>query len=232
MSSFGFTGTNSHLVLESEEEYPLRDDRENGAYPFLLSGLSEDVLRKQVREYIGHLKEYPGQDLADVGFTTAMGRTHFSHRFFHAPESRADLIETLTSCLDSPLALKNKSAKVYGDKLPRIIAVIDVNYPEYFGFGAALYSGSTGFRKAFEDVSRIAGDLYDVELRGLVQKRQSGCPATPFEENLFSFAFGYALVVSYLEIGVPISGYCGLGSGELVAAVHSVCLISVRRCVL
>ncbi len=92
VSSFGFGGTNSHIVLE---EAPRREPATDGATlaPRLLaiSAKSPEALRELAHRYARHLDSEPETPLADLCFTAYTGRKHFSHRFAAVGESATEL---------------------------------------------------------------------------------------------------------------------------------------------
>ncbi|MBU6399746.1 MAG: SDR family NAD(P)-dependent oxidoreductase, partial [Verrucomicrobia bacterium] len=81
VSSFGFSGTNVHAVLE---EAPATEPRRRSAKPWwlvTLSGLDPIALREQIR----NLSVWLGTggaavEIEDLAFTLNAGRTHFPHR--------------------------------------------------------------------------------------------------------------------------------------------------------
>ena len=81
VSAFGFSGTNAHVIVGSRAS-GLAGGRPTTrpAYVLPLSAKSPAALRELAARYARHLAETPGQDLADVCFTAATGRSHFGHR--------------------------------------------------------------------------------------------------------------------------------------------------------
>lgn len=81
LSSFGFSGTNLHLVLEEAEvvsggtskAHPLR-------HLLVISARTAEGLSQLVRQYIDLLEECDSGRLADICFTAAIGRDHFQYR--------------------------------------------------------------------------------------------------------------------------------------------------------
>ena len=79
VSSFGFSGTNAHLVVA---EAPPAPSATQGAPPFLLllSAKSETALDRRACDLAAWLDAHPTAPLADVAHTLALGRTHFAKR--------------------------------------------------------------------------------------------------------------------------------------------------------
>jgi|HubBroStandDraft_1064217.scaffolds.fasta_scaffold00052_10 acyl transferase domain-containing protein/SAM-dependent methyltransferase/aryl carrier-like protein len=78
VSSFGFSGTNAHLVLE-EAPVPRHRTIPAREWPVLLSARSPEALARLVAAMAGAL-EAGAPELADIAFTLAAGRGHFEYR--------------------------------------------------------------------------------------------------------------------------------------------------------
>ncbi|WP_419897686.1 SDR family NAD(P)-dependent oxidoreductase [Roseomonas sp. USHLN139] len=94
VSSFGFSGTNAHILLA---EPPPRAAAPAGEAPFLLLLSARDTaaLQRRREELAAWLQANPQAPLADVAFTLAAGRTHFSERFCALAADRDGLIALL-----------------------------------------------------------------------------------------------------------------------------------------
>ncbi|MEW9534747.1 beta-ketoacyl synthase N-terminal-like domain-containing protein, partial [Microbispora sp. NPDC049125] len=97
ISSFGFSGTNAHAIVEqASSAEPARPERSGlPIVPWVLSGRDERVLRDQAVRLRAHLAEHPGLDLADVGHTLATGRSAFEHRAVVLGKDRDALVAGL-----------------------------------------------------------------------------------------------------------------------------------------
>ena len=78
VSSFGFSGTNAHVVVEQAPERAPRRPAP-GPFLFLLSARGPDALRTRAVELAEHLSR-SGLDPDDAAFTLAVGRDHYPHR--------------------------------------------------------------------------------------------------------------------------------------------------------
>lgn len=95
VSSFGFSGTNSHVVIE---EYSGDTNRPNSDHSYYLIPLSSKSI-KSLRGKIGQLREWlkasDGQTIGDIAFTLSVGRTHFDERISFIVESKEELLAML-----------------------------------------------------------------------------------------------------------------------------------------
>ncbi|MFC5753767.1 SDR family NAD(P)-dependent oxidoreductase [Actinomadura rugatobispora] len=85
ISSFGFSGTNAHVIIEQapEPEEPARPDApivDSPVLPFALSAKTEAALRAQAARLLEFVEERPGIDLGDMAWSLAEGRSAMRHR--------------------------------------------------------------------------------------------------------------------------------------------------------
>ncbi|MEU0765331.1 acyltransferase domain-containing protein, partial [Streptomyces microflavus] len=98
VSSFGISGTNAHVILESvPEPVVVTGDEPVGPVPLVLSARSVESLRAQAVRLAGFLGGVGGGvSLSDVAWTLA-GRAGFAHRAVVVGNSRAELVAGLTA---------------------------------------------------------------------------------------------------------------------------------------
>ena len=108
VSSFGLSGTNAHLILESaeivestEEDGPAPRGGQTGhVLAWVISGRSEQALRAQAVRLRAHIQTNPDLDPADVGYSLATTRTHHGHRAVLLIEDRESAVEALQNLID------------------------------------------------------------------------------------------------------------------------------------
>ncbi|MCZ8519622.1 MULTISPECIES: SDR family NAD(P)-dependent oxidoreductase [Paenibacillus] len=79
VSSFGFSGTNAHIVLEEAPEAIRTHARKHG-YLMVLSARTPEQLRQMVLQWIGFGEENRELDCGDVSYTLLLGRKPFPCR--------------------------------------------------------------------------------------------------------------------------------------------------------
>ncbi|SOO20299.1 Polyketide synthase (fragment) [Xanthomonas citri pv. fuscans] len=94
VSSFGFSGTNAHLVFE---EAPARAPTvvRRPAFLVVLSARTAEQLRAQAVRLRSHLSAHDDMHLGDVSFTLLMGRKHLAHRLACVATDRERLLGLL-----------------------------------------------------------------------------------------------------------------------------------------
>ncbi|WP_010494699.1 non-ribosomal peptide synthetase [Paenibacillus elgii] len=95
ISSFGFSGTNCHMVLEEyvpDNTAPdLPSSLDSGPLLLTLSARSETALRAMVGRYAELFERRPELDMRSVCFTANTGRSHLTHRIAVTAAGAAEL---------------------------------------------------------------------------------------------------------------------------------------------
>ncbi|HSP81206.1 MAG TPA: SDR family NAD(P)-dependent oxidoreductase, partial [Myxococcaceae bacterium] len=95
VSSFGFSGTNAHVVLEeAPPRVEVKREVERPRHLLVLSARTPEALRELAGRYAREL-ERTSEPLGDVCYTAAVGRAHFEHRLAVVAGSAARMRERL-----------------------------------------------------------------------------------------------------------------------------------------
>ena len=112
LSSFGFSGTNAHMVIEEAPRIE-RCHSEKPGYLIVLSAHTLKQLRQQAQQLVQYCERDPGADCGNMSFTLLLGRKHFNHRLACVVKSTPELILRLNSWLKNA-----KSSQIKVDELP------------------------------------------------------------------------------------------------------------------
>jgi acyl transferase domain-containing protein len=215
VSSFGFSGTNAHVVLEAA---PAPAPEANGAvggpgrrgwHVLALSAKSGPALRELAGRYAAWLGGRPGADLADVCYTANTGRAHFGHRAAVVAAS-ADQARTRLEALARGEA---PDGAVCGepDGAPKVAFVFPGAGGEFAGLARELYAGQPVFRQALDRCAELwRGQGHGSLLEEIGSEGAAGEAA--------AFAVGYALAQLWQGWGVRPEAVLGHGAGAYVAA--------------
>ncbi|WP_445629543.1 type I polyketide synthase [Nostoc sp. DSM 114167] len=236
VNSFGFGGTNAHVVLEAASDFrlPILDFRlddadDNPKLLLTLSAKTETALRELASCYADSLENYAAQSIPDICFTTNIGRSHFNHR--HAIISSGDLPD-LISELRTFATSKQTTGRLESDNRPKIAFLFAGQGSQYVGMGWELYNSQPIFRAALDDCDRILRSYLDRPLlevlyplgEGEKGKGEGERNLGPhlLDETAYAqpalFAVEYALVKLWQSWGIEPDAVMGHSVGEYVAA--------------
>ena len=221
VSSFGFGGTNVHLIVEQATNCEIRPpSTDRGAHVLTLSAKTESALRQVVGNYLEHVEAHPDQSVADIAYSANTGRSHFAHRMAVVADSRARLVDQLTAMADGRRARGTKTAHVKNVKRPRVAMVFTGQGSQYVGMGRQLYETQPAFRRAIQQCDEILADVLDQRLVSILYAATDD--ASPLHETAFTqpalFALEYAVASLWRSWGVEPSVVMGHSVGEYAAA--------------
>lgn len=105
ISSFGFSGTNAHLILSEAPQAPAPGTAGQPARPRLASSLltlsatDEEKLVRQIRGFDAYLASHPDVPVEDLCYTANACRTAFTHRAVFLGTTVAELRESFGAVL-------------------------------------------------------------------------------------------------------------------------------------
>lgn len=98
VSSFGFSGTNAHIVIEEASE-PAGSHSVKPGYLLALSARTPEQLRQQADQLIEYCERNQQADCGNLSYTLLAGRKHFNHRLACVVRSVDELISYLSKWL-------------------------------------------------------------------------------------------------------------------------------------
>jgi polyketide synthase PksN len=106
VSSFGFSGTNAHILIEQAPEATSATSAiEPGPYLFVVSGKTEAALARRIDGLRGWLAAHPEIAAADLAYTLAARRAHFRFRRAFVAGSLAELGTLLAGLAPASVAV-------------------------------------------------------------------------------------------------------------------------------
>jgi acyl transferase domain-containing protein/acyl carrier protein/SAM-dependent methyltransferase len=141
ISSFGFSGTNAHVVVEeAPPQVPAADAAT--AHLVVLSARTPDQLRQQAEHLIARLARPNPPHLRDVAFTLLIGRRHLPHRLALVAHDIDDLAARLSAWLagssDSGVKVASVDANTALDATTGLDRDDLAKLSEYFLVGVVL----------------------------------------------------------------------------------------------
>ncbi|WP_106194602.1 type I polyketide synthase [Umezawaea tangerina] len=217
VSSFGFSGTNAHTIIEQApvaEEAAERTPT-SGVLPWVLSARGETALRAQASQLRDHLADNPDVPVADLGHSLATTRSRFPHRAVLIGRERADF------ALDA-LADGEVSADVVegvADVRGKVAFVFPGQGSQWVGMALELLDDNEVFRTRMAECEQALSSYVDWSLIAVLRE-EDGAPG--FDRVDVVQPALWAVMVSLAQVwrsyGVTPAAVVGSSQGEIAAA--------------
>ena len=224
VSSFGFSGTNAHIVI-SEAPEPKQVAVESGRSHHLLtvSAKSAGALEEMVGRYAQYLGEHPDVAVADVCHTANTGRSHFEHRVSAVAASVEQLRENLAACAGGQEAVGVFRGHADLTRRPEVVFLFTGQGGQYVNMGRALYESEPVFREVVDRCDELLRGHLEKPLREVLYPGPG--EATPLDQTQYThvamFAVQYGLAQLWRSWGVEPGAVMGHSVGEIAASAVS-----------
>ncbi len=224
VSSFGFSGTNAHVIIEGwhdtgapqvplpENVSPAPGERQTRILP--LSGRTPAAVRTLADRYADWLSRLGGKPsfacLSDCAWTAATGRNHFPHRVALTFRDGAQLRDRLT-------ALASAAGAVGHASRPRRVGFLFTGQgSQWPGMGRQLYECEPVFRSILDRCDRVIRELRGISLCEAMFGDADLQDTAWTQPCLYALACGLASL--WENVGVRPAAVLGHSVGELAAA--------------
>lgn len=225
VSSFGFSGTNCHVVLSEPPEVTCADVAaalapQPAQQLLTLSARTPKALAELAQRYLCYLNSHTDVALADLCFTANTGRKFFTHRLAVVAESTAELCQQLDAFVQTKTntpALRTAEASLSSK---RIAFLFTGQGAQYAGMGRTLYETQPVFRQTIDHCNAILQAYLAVDLIDILfpnDQQQSRLDQTAYTQPAL-FALEYALATLWKSWGIEPDAVIGHSVGEYVAA--------------
>ncbi|MEO1399829.1 MAG: type I polyketide synthase, partial [Cyanobacteria bacterium J06635_1] len=228
INSFGFSGTNAHVVLEEavteSGAKPPSTPNQKLAYQMLcLSAKSPQALIDQARQYHDYLMTDNAPTEA-ICYTANAGRTHFQRRHCVTGRTREQLQERLSDFMGDNAPLKRGASQTAGPS--KIAFLFTGQGSQYVQMGRDLFKTNLIFRESLERCDRILTPHLGLSLLSLLypsdgdqnsQETEQTLQQTAFAQPAI-FALEYALYQVWRAWDITPDIVLGHSVGEYVAA--------------
>jgi acyl transferase domain-containing protein/acyl carrier protein len=234
VSSFGFAGTNAHVILEEapdEAPSPANSlveqpgDRRFSILP--LSARTPTALLQVADRYLGWLNAHPEASLADLCFTAGVGRAHLEHRaalVVNSRESAGELLGALADDRPAPGLVRGECHDT-----PKTAWLFTGQGSQYPGMARELFDTEPVFAETLNRCAAVVADalerplldvIFDVDGRDSEETLRQTSYAQP---ALFAVELGLARLWQSrgFEPDVVLGHSVGQYSAACVAGVFS-----------
>jgi acyl transferase domain-containing protein/NADPH:quinone reductase-like Zn-dependent oxidoreductase/SAM-dependent methyltransferase/acyl carrier protein/NADP-dependent 3-hydroxy acid dehydrogenase YdfG len=217
VNSFGFGGTNAHVVLSAPTRSEPGDRPVGGPRPVLVSAHTPAALTRAAADLAARLLEATGPEFYDIARTSCLRRGRREHRRVVLAADPAEAARLLTADT-SPGQPPAPCASGVGVRQGRVAFVFCGNGAQWAGMGVDLLAADPVFRAAFAEVdAMLAPHLGWSVARRLGTCVQPDLAATEVAQPLL-FAVQVGVVAVLRERGIVPSMVLGHSVGEVAAA--------------
>ncbi|MEW6083605.1 MAG: amino acid adenylation domain-containing protein [Chloroflexota bacterium] len=221
VSSFGFGGTNAHIILS---DAPLTDENkkenkfERPRHILALSAKSENSLQ-ELSQSISHSLRSTQYAIPDLAFTANTTRSHFERRLAVQAASKDEALKGLDDFLNGNESPFVSTGHAKPGAQPKIAFLFTGQGSQYAGMGKGLYETQPVFRAALDECARLLDPVLGRSLLEIIfaDKDDSTIHQTQYTQPAL-FAFEYALAQMWLSWGIKPHAVMGHSVGEYVAA--------------
>ncbi len=221
ISSFGFSGTNVHMLVErAEEPAMVKNDEERPLHPLALSARGSTALQALAARLTDYLQDNPEVPIESVCYTQNTGRGSFSHRVGLVVSNREDAIRQITETARALETGERKPAQV-PNRRPQVVFLFTGSGAQWAGMGYQLYQTQPVFRAALQKCDDLFRPYLPEPLLSVIYP-ESGATAL-LERMLYTQAATFAIEIALAELwkswGVTPDATLGHSLGEYSAAV-------------
>jgi acyl transferase domain-containing protein/acyl-CoA synthetase (AMP-forming)/AMP-acid ligase II/SAM-dependent methyltransferase/acyl carrier protein len=219
VSSFGFGGTNAHVLVaqapSSEEE---TGSVTGSLSPFLLplSARSPAALKASALRYADWLREHPEVPLGNVCMVASRGRCHFEHRLAVSGGDANSVAEALAAWAKTEQHPECQAGHSTRELSGRVAFLFTGQGAHYASMGQQLYETCRVFRDTLDLCDRTLKGLGVGSVREALQDSQRLEQTDIVQPALF--ALEYALAQTWRHWGIEPAALLGHSVGEYVAA--------------
>ncbi|KAI2161307.1 hypothetical protein LOZ25_002353 [Ophidiomyces ophidiicola] len=234
INSFGFGGTNSHVIIENFIPQTKESESETIFTPFVFSAATDQALHRMLSSFSSHLKHNPSINLRDLSYTLYARRSELAVKMAFGALSVSQLVSAIDAHLE---ASRNTDgpAIVAGTRpassSPRILGIFTGQGAQWARMGHQLVLKSEYAKRFIQDLDHTIQKL-PKQFRptwSIIEELSADPPTCRLGEAAISQPLCTAVQLLLVDIlnaaGVRFSAIIGHSSGE-IAAAHAAGLLS------
>ncbi|NEQ95284.1 MAG: hypothetical protein F6K30_00870 [Cyanothece sp. SIO2G6] len=187
INSFGFGGTNAHVILAEPPDrfkqaaFPSDAIPNRSHHLLTLSARTESALGELALRYQQQLESCPDQSLGDICFTTNEGRSHFPLRAAVVVSSKTELQERLQEIVQNQqqgLSFSEWAGEIWASHVtrkrpPKVVFALEALRSDTIpvDLGKELYEGHPEFRAALAECDRLLQQRWQLSVLGTLYPR-------------------------------------------------------------
>jgi acyl transferase domain-containing protein/acyl carrier protein len=239
VSSFGFGGTNAHVIVEEAPQLPVMPEAEAATGPYLLplSAHSPEALQALAQAYYEFLTggDASGGEfktsLADMCYTASARRSHHNYRLALVAQSYQEFGEQLSAFLQGEAKPPVVTGRKSGGERAKPVFVFSGQGPQWWAMGRELLAQEPAFRATIEQCDELFRRYAEWSLLAelMATEEQSRLDQTEIAQPAL-FALQAGLAALWRSWSILPGAVVGHSIGE-IAAAHTAGVLSLEDAV-
>ncbi|MBN1668765.1 MAG: amino acid adenylation domain-containing protein, partial [Anaerolineales bacterium] len=226
VSSFGFGGTNAHIILEEapqpvEVATPADSTAFRDTHLLTLSAKSGDSLTRLAEEYQTLLESTIDETLPGIAALSHSRRDHFPHRLAVWGRSTVEITAELDTFVQGKLGRNLINGLAQNQAAPQLAFLFTGQGSQYAGMGRELYENDPQFKRIIDQADAILKPILEKPLLAVLYPADEAdnewINQTAYAQPAL-FALEYALALTWIGWDVRPDYLIGHSLGEYVAA--------------
>jgi len=224
ISSFGFSGTNAHVIVEGVEEQEINEkiDDARPLHLLTLSAKSALALHELAGKYEQFLAQSSVRPVTDITYTANTGRSHYTHRLAVSATDVNQIRARLTAFSAGQKTNGVWKGENSGDA-PQVVFLFTGHGSHYVNMSRQLYETEPIFRAAMDRCGEFLKPHLPQPLLSVLYPQSTVENQPPQIDDMAygqpaMFAIEYALALLWRSWGIEPTAVAGHSLGEYVAA--------------
>ena len=231
VNSFGFGGSNAHVILEEFQPNSKQDISSGSSFiPFVFSAMSEPALQVTLATYCAYIEKTPELSLRDLSYTLHAKRSTLPVRTAFSAKSSESLVAKIREKLED---VETNPGRTVGVSLrplastPRILGIFTGQGAQWAAMGRELLTKSTYVYESMKEFDAVLQNLPESERPtwSLVDQIMADKATSRVGEAVIAQPICTAIQIVIVDLlraaGVGFKAVIGHSSGEIAAAYAS-----------
>ncbi len=208
VSSFGYSGTNVHVIVEEFKQKTEMVELTNLPYNILVfSAKTETSLKKLLNRYSTYLNNFNGSLFTSLSYSQMVTRNHYKNRLAIVFKDKDELFQKLNYFSNQNLKSKNGSNK--------ICFLFPGQGVQYNNMCKELYDTFESYRKPFDKCTRLVEKIAGFNLKDLIfNDKENPLIHETFYTHPVVFSCSYSLSKMWEDWGIVPDTLLGQSFGE------------------